>query len=653
MRCTITGATVLAVAILASLAHGGDAPADGQTADGAVALRKQVEMWEDVSTGKTDGAGFDHWAFRALLQRAGAARVRGATPDLLHLLNNVSHSESTTAEYVIGALGEIRDERAIVPLMGEVRWSSGDARSGTALNALLAFRAPVCPQIVLALQSDEEIHVRRGLWALRILAQGMVDERLRVKLSKEERPWFAVSEEACAGVARLFSHKSLAVRFEAGVTWTMVRPLGMATLKRALGTDESPSIRLLIDKPDELIDPRTLGGLRDRWAASLLGKTKTDGPHPDAYRHVSRWVPLGKNQSLRVSLTHVALDFHEPVYDLNEPVWVRMEVRNDGAVPLTLDADHASGQPCIYAALHDSAGRIEVMGTPKVIRDTLHPAPTLVLQANSVHTWEFEFLHDTRLLHDGEYTIHPMAESTPVMLTLKVTGLPQPLWEPGNRAFGYNTKTICYHRFNVPSGPADVYREPATLPPPTGSIYAATPIATMDGAGNQHVYYEPGPHAFVPHKPADRKPIDPKFLAYVQAYHEVVTNARGRLIKWLRYEKGALVESISYDEQERLRLHIGYDRHGEPGGGTSVEYTATGKIRRRAHHDGADLRVVDSVEFGYDDQDRRVKEERYDASGKMTDYFRLFPDKRQDTKVWYERFSADGTPQGKGWMGVD
>jgi hypothetical protein len=646
-------ATITAVAILSSLAYGGDAHEGGQATDVAALLRKQVEIWDGVATGNIVVADFDHSGFRELIQRVGTERVREAAPDLLHLLNNVSYSESFTAEYAILALRSIRDERAIVPLLGEMRWWNNASRTIDSLDALLAFRAPVCPQITLALKSDEEIHVRRSLWTLRILAQGVVNERLDVKLSTEEKLWFAVSDDAIDAVQRLFTHQSLTVRFEAGVTWLMIRAQGLAELKKLLGTDKSASIQLLLDKPDELMDSRILGGVRDDRSSSLLGQARDAKSQDDAYRHVSDWAALGKDLSMRVTLTRVSLDFHEPVYDLNEPLWVRLEVRNDGVHPITLDLDRASGQPMVYPALHDCVGVTAVMGAPKVIVDTFRPAPTIVLQPKAVYSREFEFLHDIRLVYDGDYTIRPMTENSPVLLTLKVTGLPRPLWEPQHRPFGYNRKTICYPRFNVPSGPANVYRDPATLPPPAAPIHTTTPIAIVDTAGNSHVYYEPFPNAYVLHGPAERKLIDPKFLAYVQSYHEVVTSAGGRLMKWLRYEKAALVESISYDDHERIRLHVHHDRHENPNRGTSIEYTATGKTRRRVYLSGTDLHSVQSFEYRYDDQDRRVKEERYDAAGKMTDYFLLDPDKQQHNNVWYERFSSNGTPVGTGWISVD
>ncbi len=285
-------------------------------------FQKYAVAWEESRTGKRDRSTFDMRTFLALIKDVGERKMRQATPDLLHILNNADQ-EGSAAEYCMNALKEIRDERAIVPLLGEVHRSATHARTIVALEALVAFERPVGPQIVLALRGENDLRKRRGLWAVRLLARDRIDELVLVKLSAEERPWFEVSEALDEAVTALLRDKDPLVRFEALQTHLLLHDGVLGPARKLLSDEENASVKFL------LAHPAVAEHLADHDIRSALRKEspKVVAPAPEAYRKVSAWVSLDRTRSLRVSMTSTNLRLTEPLYALNEAVWIRVELK--------------------------------------------------------------------------------------------------------------------------------------------------------------------------------------------------------------------------------------------------------------------------------------------------------------------------------------
>ncbi|MDK1031700.1 MAG: hypothetical protein QGD94_06820, partial [Planctomycetia bacterium] len=177
-------------------------------------LRGQMLLWEEMRTGKSERSkfGFDHMG--RLIAKAGELKIRKAVPELVHLINNGSR-ETFIVDYAIKALGEIGDERAILPLLGELRWWSTHGRTIRALDALLEFERPMAPQLILALKGKNELRKRRALWAVERLARRSPNALLRVKMSQEEQRWFEVSEDLRKAVVKALGDSSSLLRYRA------------------------------------------------------------------------------------------------------------------------------------------------------------------------------------------------------------------------------------------------------------------------------------------------------------------------------------------------------------------------------------------------------------------------------------------------------
>ena len=607
-------------------------------------FQKYAVAWEESRTGKRDRSTFDMRTFLALIKDVGERKMRQATPDLLHILNNADQ-EGSAAEYCMNALKEIRDERAIVPLLGEVHRSATHARTIVALEALVAFERPVGPQIVLALRGENDLRKRRGLWAVRLLARDRIDELVLVKLSAEERPWFEVSEALDEAVTALLRDKDPLVRFEALQTHLLLHDGVLGPARKLLSDEENASVKFL------LAHPAVAEHLADHDIRSALRKEspKVVAPAPEAYRKVSAWVSLDRTRSLRVSMTSTNLRLTEPLYALNEAVWIRVELKNTGQEPIEVQTHAGTNLPLVRIAVHDSYGKTKLFG---LSLERFHQKPGSVrLQPSGTLSWECNLIDHFGFELDGEYKIRCDAEAdSPELLAFSVTGLPQPLWHAFYHPFGYDLKRLYYQRFDVPAGPA-LYAEIKEPRPPQDRLYLRHATPVQDRTGHLHFYYEKRVWSNTEQRWQYESPLNPRALRHFDSYHECVRTVGGRLTKWIYYEGGRLHQSIEYNDRGKLTLHVHYDRHGDPHHAGGATYTDTGQFATRVQYRGPAMKVERAYRYTYNDEDQRIKEERCDAHGILTDYFIIHPERRgEGREVWYERYSANGEGSGEGWL---
>ncbi len=612
-------------------------------------LHTAVPIYEAMIDGKPAPKQYAPDTLYHLAQQVGDMRLRDAIPDLLYLLDNHVGDDHIYAEGIIAALGKIRDERAIVPLLGQFTWNRPD--KSAAAEALVQFERPLCPQIILDVQAANPLLVRRGLFALRVLAEDRVNTALSVKLSAEERIWFTVSEDAYHAVVAHLQDTSPLIRYEALATALAIHPEQHDVLAAQLANDTNAYVHWLRALPDDKVRRLRLDHLTS-WEVD----TRTTQPPADetVYRHNSPWVPFKQGCVARVGVVDTHLVLPEGYYLRNAPVWVHLEIGNPTQKRVNMETSFSSTYPLGVVALHDAYGRAEGLYRPKLICDVFgKPLPSITIKPGEKIAWAFNLLDDVSLTDNGVYTIRRgNTPDAPLLLTLQITGLPQPLWRDCYRGIGDPNRGLSYPRLEIPAGPAVAYSYPELARPPDAELFPENPVTQVDADGNIHRYFEK--YEWVRETQAEtfQQPINPKYLTLFDVYYEAIYTHAEHLLRWVRYEKGKRAQSMDFDGVGRLTDHLYYDRHGDPDRGIGVAYTPTGKIQRRVYY-GPLLRITNSFRYTYDNQDRRIKEERFDADGKLTDYFILDPLRRDGAQYWYQRFDAAGKPCGTGWMTPD
>jgi len=335
---------------------------------------------------------------------------------------------------------------------------------------------------------------------------------------------------------------------------------------------------------------------------------------------------------------------------MNSPAWVKLELRNDSNQPLVVQRQAPGGFPLIQLQIRDAFGRSLSLG-PRPAEDHSH-VEHLTIPPGQAVSWQYDLVAHFDFVFGGKYTLHATDDPNSArLLDLEVSDLPVRLWSSRNAPFGYDPHRIYYSQIEIPAG-SDVYARKEPIHPPPGTLYAEKPEIRTDENGNQLTYYAEREWSNAKRQFVCVQPLRLVALKHLQQFHELVHDADGHLLKWTMFKRAVRAESMEYDTGGRVVRHAHYDRHGDPNRATGVAWTAAGKIARREYF-GPMLEPVRSFRYRYDEKNRRVKEERYDASGKLTDYFVLHPEDRRGNKVRYERFTGDGKQWGGGWLVPD
>ncbi len=387
---------------------------------------------------------------RALVRQAGEMRITESIPDLVLLLDN--EPRGFLADECIEALTRIGDERVVLPLAGELRWSSGSGRLRSAIAGLEAVAQPLAPILVRSLASDNELVRRRAIYVINLLSRESVRDNIRRHTSHLEL--FRFRPALKLHLQPLLRDPSSVVRFEALGAYLALSENDAPEAITFAGDDPSLSVQQVATA----VRSTAYGSAwpNDGWLP--LRALASRGPVPREYSAVSEWRPWKDSLQIRVSVSDSELSLPEPTYLLNAPVWIRLELRNNGSGNADITTDK-HGIPLAPLAVRDQFGLTQAVGAnPKVSHFSTKSAS---LAPGQSATWEFHLLRECRFWGNGTFTFHSdWQQTTPALLSVVVRDIPVHPWRPGEYSrLGLSRDVVTYSRQPLeplPAGFVDV-----------------------------------------------------------------------------------------------------------------------------------------------------------------------------------------------------
>jgi hypothetical protein len=266
---------------------------------------------------------------------------------------------------------------------------------------------------------DADVVTRRRALAVVVgVARDEFNRKARVKLSDAERAQMAPSAEVRAQIEALCSDPNVFVRYDAVVAHLLLNGGDSSKVLPRFAGEKSGSVLLLLKTPDLTVNPRRV------LLADLPPQAPPEPPPPpEALKVVSPWVTYRKVLSRRVSMTTDQWACDEPLAVCNKPVWVRCELRNDSNAPAnaSLFISDAIG-PDLY--LSDGNQKAVALMETMSRKDVGLGTEPGMLAPGATYAWRVR-VTPPKVERNGAYVILPGAAPA---FTVKVTGVPDPLW---------------------------------------------------------------------------------------------------------------------------------------------------------------------------------------------------------------------------------